>query len=122
MNFILIEDEIQLKKNSLINMESYLSNLETKVSKLPGQSIIDRETTHILLSFCTLCTNLNGKKMSFQNVFIAMLENEEMRVLLKEMLCIDTDYEIVRLFIDHDPLITTSKYVTKYLNKNPRVL
>ena len=95
--------------------------LETKISILPGQAIIDRETKHILLSFCTLCTNLNGKKMSFQNVFIAMLENEELRNLLKEMLCLDTDYEVVKLFIDHDPLITTSKYVTKYLNKNPQI-
>ena len=95
--------------------------LNVDVNELPSTGIISQETEHILLSFCTLCTMLKGKKMSFQNVFIMVLENKELRDILTEMLCIESNYELVKMFINHDPLITTSKYVTKFLNANPDI-
>lgn len=89
--------------------------------ELPSKSIVSRESEHILLSFCTLCTILKGKKLSFQNVFILLLDNDHLREMLKEMLSIDNNFELVKAFIDHDPLITTSKYVTRYLNLHPEL-
>jgi len=84
----------------------------------PSQSIIDRESEHILLSFCTFCTLLKGKKLSFQNVFILVLQDEKIRLLLKDLLGMDTNFEIVKLFLEYDPTITKSKYITKYINSN----
>jgi len=95
--------------------------LKVEVPDLPSSSIIQSETEHILLSFCTFCTMLKGKKMSFQNVFLLVLQDEYLRDILKDMLSVESSFELVRLFIDHDPLITTSKYVTKYLNANPNI-
>jgi hypothetical protein len=88
---------------------------------LPSSEIIKEETEHLLLSFCTFCTLLKGKKLSFQNVFVLILQDEKLRNTLKEILTVDSTYELVRLFIEYDPLITTSKYVTKYLNANPNI-
>lgn len=82
----------------------------------PYQSIIDRESEHILLSFCTFCSLLKGKKLSFQNVFLLVLQETKIKELLKDLLGIDSDYEVVKIFLDYDPTITKSKYITKYLN------
>lgn len=95
--------------------------IDTTIAQLPSTNMIEQETEHILLSFCTLCTLIKGKKMSYQNVFIMMLENKQLRELLMDMLSIDSSFELVKLFIDHDPLITTSKYITKFLNNNPDI-
>lgn len=87
----------------------------------PSQSIIDKESEHILLSFCTFCTLLKGKKLSFQNVFILVLQDEKIRNILKDLLGVDSNFEIVKLFLEYDPTITKSKYITKYINSNRRI-
>jgi hypothetical protein len=82
----------------------------------PASQIIERESTHILLSFCTFCTLLKGKKLSYQNVFILVLQDDKIRNILKDLLAIDSTIDIIKLFIEFDPTITKSKYVTKYIN------
>ena len=82
----------------------------------PSQNIIEQESEHILLSFCTFCTLVKGKKLSLQNVFLLVLQNENFRSILKEMIGVDSNIEIVRLFLGFDPTIAKSKYITKYLN------
>ena len=86
----------------------------------PSQDIIDRESEHILLSFCTFCTLLKGKKLSFQNVFILTLQDEKLRNILKDLLGVDSSYEMVKIFLAYDPTITKSKYITKYINNTKR--
>lgn len=87
----------------------------------PAQNIIDRESQHILLSFCTLCTLLKGKKLSLQNVFVLILQNDILRSLLKDLLGVDSNFEIVKLFLQYDPSIAKSKYITKFLNTNQHI-
>ena len=84
----------------------------------PSKNIIQDETEHLLLSFCTLCSLIKNKKLSIQNIFLIVLQEERLRNILKELLCIDTNYELVLLFIKYDPLISVSKYVTRFLNVN----
>lgn len=86
----------------------------------PFCTMSELETEHILLSFCTLCTLLAGKKLSFQNVFLLILKEDRYRDIIKELTDIDSDYEIVKLFIDYDNTITKSKYVTRHLNLQSR--
>ena len=87
----------------------------------PSSNIMKHEMEHLLLSFCTLCSLLKGKKLSMQNVFVLVLQEERLRNILKELLCVDTTYEIVKMFISYEPLIPVSKYVTKYLNTQSRI-
>jgi hypothetical protein len=86
----------------------------------PSQNIEDEESTHLFLCFCTFVMNLKGKKLSIQNVFIQTLSSEKLKTILKEILNLDTDYELVRVFLDFDPTIAKSKYVTKFLNSNKK--
>jgi hypothetical protein len=95
--------------------------LNLDIAELPSENVVRVETEHLLLSFCTFCTLLKGKKLSFQNVFLLVLQDLRLRSILKELLSIETNYEVVKLFVEYDPLITTSKYVTKFLNANPKL-
>lgn len=90
----------------------------TTFSTSPAQDIIDRESEHILLSYCSFCTLLKGKKLSFQNVFVLTLQDERLCTILKTLLGIDSNYEVVKIFLEHDPTIIKSKYITKYINSN----
>jgi len=47
-------------------------------------------------------------------VFVLTLQDEELREILKELLGVDTNYEIVKIFLAYDATIMKSKYVTKY--------
>jgi len=82
----------------------------------PSYFLVEDETEHALLSFCTYCTLLMGKKLSFQNVFLLVLKDVKLKNTLKKILDVDSDFEIVKMFIDYDNTITKSKYVTKYIN------
>jgi hypothetical protein len=95
--------------------------LNLDIAELPSENVVRVETEHLLLSFCTFCTLIKGKKLSFQNVFLLVLQDLRLRSILKELLSIETNYEVVKLFVEYDPLITTSKYVTKFLNANPKL-
>lgn len=64
--------------------------------------------------------NLKGKKLSVQNVFVQTLQEEKLKNIMKEILNLDTDYEVVKIFLDFDPSIAKSKYVTKYLNSRDK--
>lgn len=87
----------------------------------PSQNIVDRESEHILLSFCSFCTLLKGKKLSFQNVFVLVLQDSKIRDLLKHLLALESNYEVVKIFLEYDPTITKSKYITKYLNSSNKL-
>jgi len=87
----------------------------------PSASLVENETEHLLLSFCTFCTLLKGKKLSLQNIFILILKDERLRNILKQLLTVDNNYELVKIFIDFDPTITESKYITKFLNTNKNI-
>jgi hypothetical protein len=86
----------------------------------PSSDLIEEESTHLFLCSCTFIMNLKGKKLSIQNVFIQVLSNEKLKTIMKEVLNLDTDFELVRVFLDFDPTIAKSKYVTKYLNSQKK--
>lgn len=84
----------------------------------PSSTLIAEESNHLFLSFCTFVMNLKGKKLSVQNVFIQVLQNEKLRRIMREILNLDTDYELVKTFLDFDASVAKSKYVTKWTNRN----
>ena len=86
----------------------------------PSSDLIEDESNHLFLCFCTLVMNLKGKKLSIQNVFIQTLQSEKLKTIFKEILNLDTDYELVKVFLDFDPVICKSKYITAFLNKRSK--
>ena len=95
--------------------------LVSNISPNPSKALIKDETEHLLLCFCTFCSLLKGKKLSLQNIFILVLQEEKLRNILKELLTIETNFDVVKLFIDFEPSITKSKYITKFLNANSNI-
>ena len=87
----------------------------------PSRDITKRELDHLLLCFCTFCCLLKGKKLSLQNIFVLVLKEEKIRKVIKTLLTIDNDFEMVKMFIEFEPQIAESKYITKYLNQNKRI-
>jgi len=89
-------------------------NLSTQHT--PSFDTIKRETDHIISCFCTLVSQIKGKRLSLQNIFLVVLQEPKIRSILKNLLSIDTDQEVIQLFIEYDPSILKSKYITKYIN------
>jgi len=87
----------------------------------PTKSIMDAEAEHLLLCFCTYCTLLKGKKLSLQNIFVLVLKEERLRNILKDLLSVDNNFELVKIFLGFEPSIAQSKYITKYLNANKNI-
>ena len=86
----------------------------------PSTEIIEEETNHLFMCYCSFVNNIKGKKLSVQNVFITTLQEEKFRNIFKEILSLDSDQEVVKVFLDFDPLIAKSKYVTKFVNQRKR--
>lgn len=80
----------------------------------PSSNLVNSEATHLFLCFCTFLMNIRGKKLSMQNVFVQILQSEKLKSAFKDILSLDTDYELVKVFLDFDPSISKSKSVTKW--------
>ena len=61
---------------------------------------------------------IENKKLNLANVFLLVLKEKKYRDLYKEALIIDTNFELVKIFLQHDPYLYKSKYITKFLKKN----
>jgi uncharacterized protein with von Willebrand factor type A (vWA) domain len=90
--------------------------MSADIYSTPSHDTIRRETEHIISSFCTFVSQIKGKRLSLQNIFLIVLQEPKIRTILKKLASADTDQEVVQLFIDYDPSILKSKYVTKYIN------
>lgn len=86
----------------------------------PSSNLIEEESSHLFLCYCSFVNNLKGKKLSVQNVFVHTLQDEKLKNIVKLLLSFDTDQEIVKMFLDFDPTIAKSKYVTKYVNSEAK--
>ena len=78
--------------------------------------ITQKENDHYFLCFCSYVCLINNKKLNLPNILLLLLKNLIYREIFKEMLSVDTDFEIVQTFLKYDPTICTSKYLSKYLN------
>lgn len=83
---------------------------------LSHSSIEKRETEHNFLCFCSLMCMLSGKKLNLPNVFLLVLKHPKYKQILKSLVSIDTDFELFKLFIEYEPSLSKSKYISKFLN------
>jgi hypothetical protein len=82
----------------------------------PSSAIIESESDHLFICYCTFVNNIKGKKLSIQNVFVTTLQEEKLKTILKTILSLDSDQELVKVFLEYDPTISRSKFVTKWVN------
>lgn len=86
----------------------------------PSHHIIESESNHLFECYCTFVNTLKGKKLSVQNVFVATLDDIKLQNILKMILNLETDQELVRVFINYDPGVSTSKHVTRAINSKKK--
>jgi hypothetical protein len=86
----------------------------------PSSAIIESESDHLFLCYCSFVNHLKGKKLSIQNVFVATLQEDKLKSIFKTILSLDSDQELVRVFLDQDNTLARSKFVTKYVKSEQR--
>ena len=84
----------------------------------PYQILERKDIVHKFLSLCSLVSICENRKLNLANVFLLVLKEERYRDIFKEGLLIDNNFELVKTFLQHDPYLYKSKYITKYLKKN----
>ena len=84
----------------------------------PYQNIQTAEFEKSFYSFCTFVALVHDKKMNFATVFLKILENKALRDIFISMIEEENEFTAVRKFIQTEPSIAKSKYVTKFLNKH----
>ena len=83
-------------------------------------TILERkDIVHKFLSLCSLVSICENKKLNLANVFLLILKEERYRNIFKNSLLIDNNFELIKFFLQHDPYLYKSKYITKFLKKNP---
>lgn len=75
-----------------------------------------QEMHHNFLSFCSFLCLLIGKKLNLPNIFLLILKNNNYKSILKTLVSVDSDYELFKMFIEYDPTLSKSKYISKFLN------
>tara|TARA_R110002012_G_scaffold262152_1_gene444299 strand:+ start:72 stop:347 length:276 start_codon:yes stop_codon:yes gene_type:complete len=77
-----------------------------------------KDIVHKFLTLCSFVSICENKKLNLANVFLLVLKEKKYRDLFKEALIIDNNFELVRLFLQHEPYLYKSKYITKFLKKH----
>ena len=77
-----------------------------------------KDIVHTFLTLCSFISISENRKINLANVFLLVLKEERYRQLFKESLLLDSNFELVKIFLQHDPCLYKSKYITKYLKKN----
>jgi hypothetical protein len=77
----------------------------------------NQELSDAFLAFCTFVSLTSGKKTNLANIFLRLLQNKHLRCIFKKQMEIDSDYDVVSIFLQFDPSLHKSKYIKKYLNK-----
>ena len=84
----------------------------------PYSTLERKDNIHKFLSLCSFISICENKKVNLANVFLLVLKEKKYRELFKESLILESNFEVVKLFLQHDPFLYKSKYKTKFLKKN----
>ena len=84
----------------------------------PYTLLEQKDITHKFLSLCSFVSVCENKKINLANVFLLILKEKKYRNLFKDILILESNFDLVKLFLQHDPYLYKSKYITKYLKKH----
>mgnify|MGYP003124211112 FL=1 len=84
---------------------------------IPYENMQIQEFEKSFYSFCTFVALVHDKKMNFATVFLKILENKALRDIFISIIEEENEFTAIRKYIQTEPSVTKSKYVTKFLNK-----
>jgi len=85
----------------------------------PVDIAYENEFTHLFLSFCSYVCIVKNKKLNLPNIFLCLMREEQLREVFKMICDVDTDYDVLKCFLEYDPTLHRSKYIRNYLQDNP---
>ena len=77
-----------------------------------------KDNIHIFLTLCSFVSICENRKINLANVFLLVLKESKYRDVFKKSLQLDNNYELIKIFLHHEPYLYKSKYITKFLKKN----
>lgn len=84
------------------------------MSTSPFKHVESEDNTHMFFCLCTYISICENKKLNLSNVLLLILKNQKYKDLFMSRLEMETEYELVKLFLHHDPFLYKSKYITRY--------
>ena len=67
-------------------------------------TILERkDIIHTFLTLCSFISICENRKVNLANVFLLVLKEDRYRELFKQSLLLDSNYDLVKLFLQHDP-------------------
>jgi len=81
----------------------------------PSHRVISSEFNHSFLSICTLICQLSNKKLNLAKIFITLLKDPTIRSMFMSMTAIDTEFDLLRKFLEYDQTLHKSKYIKSYI-------
>ena len=100
-------------------MTSYIKSTLSNTD--PVEVAYENEDMHRFLSFCSYGCIIKNKKLNLPNIFLCMLKEPQLREMFKMLCDVETDYDVLKCFLDHDPTLHRSKYIRNYLQTNPKL-
>lgn len=87
------------------------------MQNIPYDDIQTNEFEKSFYSFCTFVALMHDKKMNFATVFLKILENKALRDIFISIIEEENEFTAIKKYIETEPSVAKSKYVTKFLNK-----
>ncbi|MAF25856.1 hypothetical protein CL634_09825 [bacterium] len=84
----------------------------------PVHIAYEKEYGHLFLCFCTFICVVKNKKLNLPNIFLLLLQDKNLREVFKSICDVDTDYDVLKCFLQHDPTLHRSKYIKNFLAAN----
>lgn len=92
--------------------ENYFQKFKTAD---PTFRVTNEEFNHSFLSICTLICQINDKKLNLAKIFITLLKDKNLREIFKKMTSIETEFDLLKKFLEYDPTLHKSKYIKNYI-------
>lgn len=77
----------------------------------PYDRLIRGESKRIVYNFCTLCSLLEGKKMSIGSIFLILSDDKNYQKLFMKMFSEDNVKECLKNFVLIEPSVLNNKYI-----------
>ena len=73
-----------------------------------------KDNDHKFLCLCTYVSICENKKMNLANVLLLALKERQYKWLFLNILEVENEFELVKMFLQYDPFLYKSKYITKF--------
>lgn len=87
----------------------------------PVLQAYEKEYSHMFLAFCSFVCIIKNKKMNLANIFLWLMREPELREIFKALCEVETDYDVLKCFLEYEPSLHRSKYIRNFLQDNPKL-